>query len=253
VIGRVCSAIFDGFVRGIFAVIDAWIVVVMVALWVMPAHSAPPDCGCVCLPTIQPVPPLPAMRMVRVPALASGIIPDEAEHYMRQLEREARAEFGLNAPVALLAAQLHQESRWNPNAKSSAAAQGLAQFMPRTAVWIAEVYPELAPADPWDASWSIRAQVRYMSYLHKRITGATSCDRWAFSLSSYNGGLGNLRKDQALTRANGGISIVWADVAKYSGRNASAMRENRGYVQRITQVLEPLYLNAGWSGERTCY
>ncbi len=215
------------------------------------AAPVQPDCKCYCAPVIKPV----AKPPVVVPGAGFGadiIIPDEAAHYMYQLEREAYSEFGLNAPVALLAAQLHQESRWNPNAKSSAAAQGLAQFMPRTAVWIAEVYPELAPADPWDARWSIRAQVRYMSYLYQRTEGATRCDSFSFALSSYNGGLGNLRKDQALTMLRGGRSDVWADVANYSARAGWAIKENRGYVKRITRKLEPVYLRAGWAGVRTC-
>ena len=214
------------------------------------AAPVQPDCKCYCAPVILPVAKLP--MVLPSAGFAAGIIPDDAARYMHQLEREAYAEFGLNAPVALLAAQLHQESKWNANAKSSAAAQGLAQFMPRTAVWIADVYPELSPADPWDAGWSIRAQVRYMSYLFQRTEGATRCDSLSFALSSYNGGLGNLRKDQVLTMLRGGRSDVWADVAPYSRRAAWAIKENRTYVHRITRVLEPVYLRAGWAGERTC-
>ena len=35
-------------------------------------------------------------------------------------------------PVSVVAAQLAQESRWNPDATSPAGAQGIAQFMPAT-------------------------------------------------------------------------------------------------------------------------
>lgn len=64
-------------------------------------------------------------------------IPVEARQYQRELTRNARAVWGLNAPVSTFAAQIHQESQWNARARSPVGAQGLAQFMPATASWIA--------------------------------------------------------------------------------------------------------------------
>lgn len=43
-------------------------------------------------------------------APAWGQIPAQANIYRAQLMREARAAWGLEAPVALFAAQIHQES-----------------------------------------------------------------------------------------------------------------------------------------------
>jgi len=71
------------------------------------------------------------------PAVAA---PPAAEPYRRAVTREMRLQFGLDAPVALMAAQIEQESAWNPLAQSPYA-QGLAQFTPSTAAWISGAYP----------------------------------------------------------------------------------------------------------------
>ena len=63
-----------------------------------------------------------------------------ANAYKRELIREARAAMGLDAPVAMLAAQIHQESLWRPNAQSKYA-NGLTQFTPETEAWIKGVFP----------------------------------------------------------------------------------------------------------------
>ncbi|EJP2482718.1 transglycosylase SLT domain-containing protein, partial [Salmonella enterica] len=56
--------------------------------------------------------------------------PPAALKYRSDVIRASRVDWGLNAPVADVAAQLHQESGWNPAARSPVGAQGLAQFMP---------------------------------------------------------------------------------------------------------------------------
>ena len=69
--------------------------------------------------------------------------PQAALQYRDDVIRNARLEWGLSAPVADFAAQLHQESGWRPDAVSPAGAQGLAQFMPATADWISQLMPDL--------------------------------------------------------------------------------------------------------------
>ena len=63
----------------------------------------------------------------------AGAIPAQAERYRALLIREARVVWGMDAPVATFAAQIHQESMWRSDAVSRAGAQGLAQFMPKAA------------------------------------------------------------------------------------------------------------------------
>jgi soluble lytic murein transglycosylase-like protein len=180
-------------------------------------------------------------------------IPVRADGYSKLLEREAVHRFGLSAPVALLAAQLHQESHWRADARSPYA-QGLAQFTPDTAAWIPGVCADIGPPNVWDARWSIRAQACYMRWLHGRISDtATPCDRWAMVLSAYNGGLGWVIRDRALASASGADRSRWFDhVERYSQRAAWAIKENRDYPRRILHTLEPVYLAAGWPGRRTC-
>jgi hypothetical protein len=92
------------------------------------------------------------ITLLAVPAW--GQIPAQANTYRAQLTREARAAWGLEAPVAFFAAQVHQESGWREDARSPVGALGLAQFMPGTAAWIAGSIkrgqlraPALAPLD----------------------------------------------------------------------------------------------------------
>jgi soluble lytic murein transglycosylase-like protein len=94
--------------------------------------------------------PLLLIALLAVPAW--GQIPAQANIYRARLTREARAAWGLEAPVALFAAQVHQESGWREDARSLMGALGLARFMPGTAAWIAWLYPaDLGDAAPLDA------------------------------------------------------------------------------------------------------
>ena len=181
-------------------------------------------------------------------------IPEHSARYRMAIEREAGAVFGLDASPARIAAQIHQESRFKPTAKSPYA-EGLAQFTPATAEWIAKVFPEdCGEADPWDENWAIRCAVRYDRYLITRVQPtASDCDAWAMTLSAYNGGLGWVKRDRRLASASGADSLKWfGHVELHSGRSAAARSENRTYVRRILTVLEHAYIDAGWPGEAVC-
>jgi Transglycosylase SLT domain/D-alanyl-D-alanine carboxypeptidase len=78
---------------------------------------------------------------------------------------------------ALLAAQLMAESNFNPNAVSSAGAQGIAQFMPATAA-------SYDLRDPFDPIASIAAQARMMSGLLRQFGSVQ------LALAAYNAGPG---------------------------------------------------------------
>lgn len=185
---------------------------------------------------------------------AEAQIPSSAWQYERQLTREARAQFGVEAPVARLAAQVHQESAWRPDVCSWASACGLAQFIPSTAEWMAEIYPrQLAPADPTNPQWALKAQVYYNHWLGSRIRGADECAHWAMVLSAYNGGIGWLNRDRRLADAAGADADQWfGQVERYTTRADWARDENRGYVRRILLDLELRYADAGWQGRPVC-
>lgn len=173
--------------------------------------------------------------------------------YRLMVERETAEVWGIHAPTARIAAQIHQESRWRPNA-ASRFANGLAQFTPATADWIAKKFPrELAGFDPWDPAQAVRAMVIYDHWLINRNPGATECDTWAFGLASYNGGEGWLRRDQRLAAGDGADADTWfGHVENYTQRAGWARQESRAYVRRILLQLEPAYIDAGWSGTAVC-
>ena len=80
---------------------------------------------------------------------ARAQVPQAAQQHRALLVRTAHAAWGLDAPVAVFAAQVHQESAWRPDAVSRVGAQGLAQFMPATSRWIAGIDPVLAAQQPF--------------------------------------------------------------------------------------------------------
>ena len=175
-------------------------------------------------------------------------VPHQAARFKADLTRCARVHWGLEAPVATFAAQVHQESRWNPNAVSPVGAKGLTQFMPATSAWMGNVDPELAANQPFNPGWALRALSAYDKWLWDRVQAFTPCDRMAMTLSAYNGGLGWVQRDKTLAHRQGADPLEWFDsVERFNaGRSAAAFRENRGYPRRILLTLEPLYVQAGW-------
>ncbi|WP_445677468.1 transglycosylase SLT domain-containing protein [Pseudomonas putida] len=185
---------------------------------------------------------------------ALAAVPAEAQQYRRELTRIAQAEWGLDAPVATFAAQVHQESRWRFNAKSPVGAQGLGQVMPSTATWLAQLFPDtLGNVEPFNPSWSLMALVSYDRWLADRIKGRNACEQFAMVLSSYNGGLGWLIRDRKLASAQGADPLVWfGSIERFNaGRSAAAFKENRGYPRLILKTFEAQYIAAGW-GEGVC-
>lgn len=174
-----------------------------------------------------------------------------ARAYQRELIREARAVWGIDAPVPVMAGQIHQESLWRKDARSKYAA-GIAQFTPDTEAWIKTAYPQaLAVGNAYDPRWAIRALVTYDRHLYQRIRAANDCERWAMALSAYNGGLGWLQRDQRLTAQRGADPLRWwGNVERYSRRAKWAIAENRGYPRAIIYQHQALY--RGWGGAMVC-
>ncbi|MGO1072580.1 transglycosylase SLT domain-containing protein [Lysobacter sp. CA199] len=183
-------------------------------------------------------------------------IPDVSTVYRLRLEREAVRNFGLDAPVARLAAQIHQESGWRTNA-ASRYANGMAQFTPATAAWLPTVCPAVGEPDPWDADWSLRALACYDAWLYARVarfpgSALSNCSRWAYTLRAYNGGEGWLMRERRAARSAGADGNAWLAVERFRVRAGWAHRENIDYPRRILQRIEPVYLAAGWSGGEPC-
>lgn len=180
-------------------------------------------------------------------------VPDVDARIRLLVEQASADEWGVDASPARLAAQLHQESSWNPHARSSVGAEGLAQMMPATGKWLAQQFPQIGAYDPWDAAWSARAAAVYDHWLLQRNQGTGSCSSWAFAFSAYNGGETLLHKEQAIAAKHGKDGKRWfGNTANYSARAPANWQQNRDYVRRILIVLEPAYIHAGWSGTAVC-
>lgn len=181
-------------------------------------------------------------------------LPRDALTHKRTLVRTAGYSWGIDAPVALFAGQIHQESGWRIDARSPAGAEGLAQFMPSTSEWFATLHPrDLTTAQPYNPAWAMRALVLYNQYLYRRIEARDNCQRWAFTLSAYNGGLGWVNRDKAFAQASGVDPLIWFDATEHynAGRSKAAFVENRHYPKAIIYRHQPLYAAAGW-GTSVC-
>jgi soluble lytic murein transglycosylase-like protein len=198
-----------------------------------------------------------AMGSAHAAPVVADQIPLKAAQHKLALRREAHRIWGLDAPVATFAAQIHQESRWRPDAASPVGARGLAQFMPATARWISDMRPtgdtSLAGADMSNPTWALRALVTYDQWLWQRVTADTPCERMAYTLSAYNGGLGWVYKRQAIAKRQGtdpGLCFK-ATCAINPGIHPANQAENQHYPQVILLRFEPLYATAGW-GKGAC-
>lgn len=124
--------------------------------------------------------------------------------------------------VAILGAQLQQESGWNPKAVSPVGAKGLAQFMPGTWATFGE------GGDPFDPEDAIAAQGRYMKYLFDFMEPHNRGDdeyHVKLILAGYNAGQG------AVASYDYDLDKMFNDPAKPDYKN-----QTQHYVEVITDA-----------------
>lgn len=107
-----------------------------------------------------------------------GALGDSTAALADQIQSTASA-LGVPPQLALNVAQ--SESSLDPNAVSSAGAQGLFQLMPATAA-------QLGVTDPFDPTQNIQAGITYLAQLFQQF------GNWADALAAYNWGPGNVAK-----------------------------------------------------------
>lgn len=112
----------------------------------------------------------------------------------------------------LLAAQLDQESGFDPDAVSKAGAEGIAQFVPDTwAVWGQDLDGD-GVASPYNALEAIDAQARLMCFLiFEAKSSGIDGDPIDLALAAYNAG--------------------WSNVVRYDG--IPPFDETENYIKRI--------------------
>ncbi len=154
--------------------------------------------------------------------LRPGVVPAEYEALVQQAAQTCP---GITAP--LLAAQLEQESGWNPNAVSPVGAHGLAQFMPGT--WLGEGIDGDGDGvrDPFDPADGIASQASFMCKLFAAVTADRSLtgDPIDLALAGYNAGLGAVQRYNGVppyAETQGYIVRIRNLMAKYADPAASA-------------------------------
>ena len=153
--------------------------------------------------------------------------------YDSLLAREAR---GLGWDWRLLAAQVAQESRFDPRARSWAGARGLLQLMPRTA-------REMGVRNPTNPEENVRGGVKYLEWLSGLWEDEVQDpeERRKFILASYNAGRGHVLDAQRLAEKHGDDPKSWEDVAYWLLQKSkpSVYRDEvveHGYVRGVEPV-----------------
>lgn len=187
------------------------------------------------------------LLMLGCVATADAQIPKEAIPHKREALAAWRSVWGLNAPTASFAAQVHQESSWDVNARSYVGALGLTQFMPATAADIQARYAHaFLGLTMYSPAWAFRAQALYLKELYDRLQGRDNCERMAFAMSAYNGGMGRVIKRKSKSAFPDVCFNATCEINP--GISASNQRENVDYPIRILKIIEPRYRAALWGG-----
>lgn len=103
----------------------------------------------------------------------------------------------------LVTAQMYQESKFNPKAKSHVGAKGLMQLMPRTA-------RAMGVKNSSDPANNIQGGIKYLDWLRDRFnSNLPISERLWFTLASYNAGTGHVQDARRLARQLGHDPDRW--------------------------------------------
>lgn len=119
--------------------------------------------------------------------------------------KNAANKFGID--WVLIAAQMYQESKFNPHARSHAGAYGLMQLILPTAKALG-VKNILNPKE------NINAGVKHLKNLNEFFKKADGSDRLFISLAAYNVGKGHILDAQDIARKKGLDPYKWSSLAK---------------------------------------
>ncbi len=109
----------------------------------------------------------------------------------------------LNWDWRLLTSLVYQESRFEPNAKSWAGAQGLMQMMPATA-------KEMGVKNRTNPKDNLKGGTKYLNHLYERFADITdSVQRIKFTMAAYNCGYQHVRDAQKLADLKKLDRTIW--------------------------------------------
>lgn len=149
-----------------------------------------------------------------------------------ELARKYAKQYGFD--WRLIVAQMYQESRFDPEAKSWAGARGLLQIMPRTARELG-INHISKPED------GIRAGVKYLDWLRERFEPELPVqDRMWFVLASFNAGAGHVKDARRLAKQQGWQSNRWFGHVEKAmlllSKRKYARKARHGFVRGIEPV-----------------
>jgi membrane-bound lytic murein transglycosylase F len=149
---------------------------------------------------------------------------DELSPYDRMIKRYADEH---DFDWRMIVAQMHQESGFDPRARSFAGAVGLLQVLPRTA-------RDLGLTDLLDPETNIEAGLRYLAWVRERFEEDLPVrDRMWFTLAGYNVGAGHVRDARRLAAEQGLNPDRWFDNVERAmlllSRPEYARRAKHGY------------------------
>lgn len=119
-----------------------------------------------------------------------------SDHLVRRYAHKYELEW------TLITAQMYQESRFNPKARSHRGALGLMQIMPATA-------NELGIDDPENPEQAVSAAVHYLVWLGQRFERVKKNQKGWFMLAAYNAGVGHVHDARRLAKQLGLRNDRW--------------------------------------------
>lgn len=134
------------------------------------------------------------------------------------------------------AAQVMQESAFNPKAVSPVGAQGLGQAMPGTWTWYQDKGWVPRGSSPFDPYYAVVGLQAFQEWLEARWRKRGAHDWQERSWASYNAGEGNVLKAVRLEDMTG---IPWRQcLPRVTGPIHS--KETNGYIDKIPQHVKTL-------------
>ena len=131
---------------------------------------------------------------------------------------------------ALIAAQLKQESGFNPDATSPVGAQGIAQFMPGTWASSGKDGDGDGIADPWNPQDAIWSQGNFMCDLVRQLEEDPSLRPLQdLALAAYNAGLGAVQDYNGIPpyeETQNYVATIKANMASFAATGSSAAEQS---------------------------
>lgn len=172
-----------------------------------------------------------------------GSVPARYERVINAWGNECKA-----LTPRILAAQIKQESNFNPRAVSPAGAKGIAQFMPGT--WKSSSVDGNGDGrrDIWDPEDAIPSAAKYMCSVSRSLKGVSG-DETRLALAGYNSGTGAVKKYRGIPPYRETEDYVTAIMESAQSMGAGASNQARIAVEAVNYASAQLGKDYVWGGD----